>query len=75
MAVRTFNLDPFFSSRILCVTSLAIVGLALASCTTEKVQQRTDERNQAFYRRGMNADIRQDARDKRYEAAWNWIMD
>jgi len=60
---------------MLCVSFLSTLGMALSSCTTEQVQQRAEERNQAFYRRGTNSDIRQDARDKRYEAAWDWIMD
>lgn len=65
-------------SRIARSTSqlCAILILAcMASCAAEGVQKRTDRRSGVLEKSATNREIRQDARDDRYDAWWDRIKD
>jgi len=75
MSLRTRQFAPSIRRLVRGLPCLAVAGLVLSSCSSADVRERTERTDQAFYKLGTNADIRQDARDKRYDAAWDWIMD
>lgn len=54
---------------------LAAVTCALASCSSnEELQDRMDKRNESYYKLQERREIRQDARDDRYDAWFDRIM-
>jgi hypothetical protein len=54
---------------------LAAITCALASCSSnEELQDRMDKRNESYYKLQERREIRQDARDDRYDAWFDRIM-
>lgn len=55
---------------------LVLLAVAsLSSCSTEALQDRMDSRNEAYSKLQERREIRQDARDARYDAWWDRVMD
>ena len=55
--------------------TLLLACAGLTSCSTEALQDRMDSRNEAYYKLQERREIRQDARDARYDAWWDRVMD
>lgn len=55
---------------LMLTSALFLVGCA----SPEDVQNRMDRQNETLSKIGTNAEIRQQARDARYDAAWDGIM-
>ncbi|MCB1231100.1 MAG: hypothetical protein KDN19_12570 [Verrucomicrobiae bacterium] len=60
----------------LIITSFAMAALSffLSSCASENVQKRVDRRDGALNKMGENMEIRQEARDQRYNDRFDRMM-
>jgi hypothetical protein len=67
------------TSTLLARSSKLLVALLIlacfASCAAEGVQRRTDRRSGILEKSATNREIRQDARDQRYEEWFDRIKD
>jgi hypothetical protein len=57
-------------AAVLLLPLVSLVGCA----SPDRVQERVDRRTGAMSQMQQNADIRQKARDQRYDAAWEAMM-
>lgn len=70
----TVHPQPFHFMPIK-LSLLAAVTCALASCSSnEELQDRMDKRNDSYYKLQERREIRQEARDDRYDAWFDRIM-
>ena len=62
--------NPSAIARGASLLSALLILACLASCAAEGVQRRTDRRSGILEKSATNREIRQDARDDRYDAQW-----
>ena len=68
--------SPYHTVSLFLMLPISAVSFSfLTSCATEEVQERADRRNDWLERMGENAEIRQDARDARYDRQFDRLMD
>ena len=61
-------------SRLLLLPLSAAATSFLPACATDGVQERVDRRNDWIEQMGENAEIRQEARDERYQRQFDRLM-